>query len=126
MKVLICGDRHWSDRGAICSWLCELKNRGYDTVIEGEQRGADIIAREEADNMGITIKKFPAKWNRYGIAAGPIRNRQMLDEKPDLVLAFHNDIVHSKGTADTIKEAQKRGIQVIIIRANNEIEKQLL
>jgi hypothetical protein len=43
---------------------------------------------------------MPADWANHGKAAGPIRNRKMLDLKPDLVLAFHADLTNSKGTKD--------------------------
>jgi len=59
---------------------------------------------------------FPADWKSYGKGAGPIRNQLMLDEgKPDLVLAFHNDISSSRGTADMIRRAKKHGISYEII-----------
>jgi hypothetical protein len=39
-----------------------------------------------------------------------------LDEgKPDLVLAFHNDIEHSKGTADMVRRAARAGVRVEVI-----------
>jgi len=113
--VLICGDRHWSDREAVRSWLSKLQDWGYDTVIEGEARGADIIAREEAENVGMTVHRFPADWSKYDRSAGAIRNRQMLDENPQLVLAFHRNLAASKGTADTVREAKKRNIEVIVV-----------
>jgi hypothetical protein len=39
----------------------------------------------------------------------------MLDTKPDLVIAFHEDIESSKGTKDCIKEARRRGIAVDVV-----------
>jgi hypothetical protein len=89
MKVLICGDRNWTDKVTIQEWLLKLKDEGYDTVIEGEARGADIIARKEAEKLGFNVLKHPADWDKHGKAAGPIRNREMLDLNPELVLAFH-------------------------------------
>jgi len=118
MRVLICGDRNWRDERIIYSWLCKLQDWGYTTVIEGEARGADSIARELAEKMGFKVIKFPANWRRYGRAAGPIRNRQMLVEgRPNLVIAFHNDIEHSKGTKNMIEQARKAGIRVIVEKA---------
>ena len=73
-----------------------------------------MIAGEEAKKLGFTVREFPADWS-IGRSAGPIRNRKMLDEKPDFVLAFHPDIKKSKGTADTVREATRRGIKVLII-----------
>ena len=77
------------------------------------------------------VKKYPAPWNdvegkptsqigfrqdgtKYWKAAGPARNREMLKEKPDIVLAFHNDIEKSKGTKDMVMAANKAGIIVCI------------
>lgn len=109
MRVLVCGDRRWRDKNTILTVLARLSD--VDTVIEGEARGADTLAREVAEEYGISVLAFPANWNKYGRAAGPIRNKQMLDEgKPDLVIAFHNNITESKGTKNMLSQARERGI----------------
>lgn len=115
MKVLICGDRNWHDRDLIHEWLEKLVEMGYDTVIEGEARGADSIARDEGKGMNLTVLPFPADWSRYHQGAGPIRNRLMLDECPDLVVAFHDNIARSKGTRNCVLEADGRGIEVLVV-----------
>jgi hypothetical protein len=87
-----------------------------DTVIvHGAARGADTIAGETARILGMPVEAYPADWNKHGRSAGPIRNRKMLDTKPDLVIAFHEDIESSKGTKDCVNEALRRGIQVEVI-----------
>lgn len=83
-------------------------------VIEGGAKGADTIAYDESERIGMVVQVYPARWDLYGRAAGPIRNHAMLEENPDLVLAFHSDITKSKGTFDTIREAKRRGIPVIL------------
>lgn len=86
-----------------------------DLVIEGEAPGADTLAREAAEYFGIPVLAFPANWQKYGRAAGPIRNTEMLNEgKPDMVVAFHNDYLHSKGTKNMVEQALKRGLKVVI------------
>jgi len=115
MRVLICGDRNWTNRDSIRSWIAKLQDWGYDTVIEGAARGADRIAGEEAAKANLKVIWVPADWDKYGRAAGPIRNRVMLDMSPDLVLAFHNDLGKSKGTADTVREAERRNIRTIVV-----------
>jgi len=110
MRVLICGDRHWTDKDAIRNVLASLE--GVTHVIEGEARGADTLARVVAEELGITVLPFPANWTKYGRAAGPIRNRQMLDEgKPDLVIGFHNNLTESRGTKNMLEQARKARIQ---------------
>jgi|ERR1019366_1367921 hypothetical protein len=120
MRVLVCGDRNWNDDDAIRRELNRVLADYVGEsviVIEGEARGADSIGRVVAEDLGIDVKKFPADWEKYGNAAGPIRNQQMLDEgKPTYVLAFHNDITHSKGTADMVLRARKAGIPVKVVK----------
>lgn len=114
MRVLVCGDRKWWDGLTIQREL--LKLGSGTTIIEGEARGADTLARLVGESLGWPVERFPAEWDRYGKAAGPIRNQQMLSEgKPDLVLAFHVDINSSRGTADMVRRAEKAGIPVRVI-----------
>jgi len=70
-------------------------------VIEGEARGADRIAAQEATAAGLTVLRFPAYWTTYGRSAGPIRNQQMLDEgQPEAGFAFYTDKSQSRGARD--------------------------
>ena len=108
MKVLVCGDRHWTDRVAIRDRLVRLPEDSI--IIHGGASGADTLAGEIAKAIGFTVMVFEAGWRLYGRAAGPIRNQQMIDQKPDLVLAFHKDITTSRGTADTLNRTRKAEI----------------
>lgn len=114
MRVLICGDRNWRDRDRIARALAKLP--ASVEIIHGACRGADQIAGEEAQKLGFIVREFPADWS-LGPSAGPIRNRKMLNElkEGDFVIAFHPNIKTSKGTADTVREATRRGIKVLII-----------
>lgn len=117
MRILICGDRNWTDRQLIFHELVKATGFTFDvTVIEGEARGADTLGKEAAILQGMAVEGYPANWKRFGNSAGPIRNQEMLDKgKPDLVLAFHDDIRNSKGTKDMIARAKKAGIHVELI-----------
>jgi hypothetical protein len=90
-------------------------------IIEGEARGADTYARVYAERNNIPIEKYPADWKRYGLAAGPIRNRQMLMEgKPDLVMAFaKTTLAESRGTKNMVKQARKAGVRVQVFEENS-------
>lgn len=113
MKVLVCGDRNWNHAGLILDRLGKLPAGAI--ILEGGANGADTLARHAAERLGFAVMEFPADWDKHGRAAGPIRNRQMLDEKPDLVIAFHSNLAASRGTADTVREAKRRGIPVEVI-----------
>lgn len=113
MKVLICGDRHWDNAEKIIDKIVSFPQG--TVFLTGGCTGADLIATEEARALHYEVQVYPADWKEHGRAAGPIRNRQMLDQKPDYVVAFHSDLSKSKGTADTVREAKRRGIPVEVI-----------
>lgn len=113
MRVLVCGDRNWP-------WAARLRTVleyiSPDIIMEGEARGADRMAARWAVRYGIEPMRYPADWDRYGLAAGPRRNAQMLREgKPDLVAAFHDRIEDSRGTADMLCKAEDAGIPYCLI-----------
>ena len=111
-RVLICGDRNWTNIESIRNAVAQFKPT---LIIEGEAKGADTLGRMVAEELNIPTMRFPAEWGRYGKSAGPIRNQQMLDEgKPTLVLAFHSDIEKSKGTKDMVARATKACIASIV------------
>lgn len=114
MKIIVSGDRNWDDPELIARVIL-LLDPATDTLIEGEALGADTLARIEAEKRGITVDKTPANWKKFGGAAGPIRNREMLDKGGELVIAFHDDLFHSKGTKDMCNQAQNRSIPVHLI-----------
>ncbi|HXH87246.1 MAG TPA: SLOG family protein [Gaiellaceae bacterium] len=115
MKVLVCGSRRFADPFrvslAIDARMRALPKRA--AVIHGAAQGADRIAAEAAHRCGHTVKSFPADWKTYGKRAGFVRNREMLDQHPDLVIAFWDG--QSRGTAHTINTAKARGIPVEVI-----------
>lgn len=114
MKVLVTGDRNWNRMDIIER---ELRKLSKDTIIiHGTARGADTIAKFVAERLGMVVRPFKPEWHIYGRAAGPIRNQKMLDEgKPDLVLAFHENLDESVGTKDMVTRARKAGLKVILI-----------
>lgn len=108
MKVLVCGSRDWSNWKFLESRLSKLPEGTH--IIEGGAQGADMMAGQFARGRKWPLSVFPADWKKHGKAAGPIRNRQMLSQLPDLVIAFHRDLWGSKGTKDCVEEAIRRGI----------------
>jgi hypothetical protein len=113
VRLVITGDREWDDYDYIYGVLSTYPK---DTeVIHGDCRGADRIADRVAKELFSTPPRpFPADWDRLGNSAGPTRNRAMLDEQPHEVLAFHDNILRSKGTKNCVNEANRRGIKVTI------------
>jgi len=115
VRVLVCGGRNFTDWQTVRNTLRNLiAERGLITaIIHGGASGADRMAHVFADFQRVPCETFKADWEAHGKAAGPIRNRRMIDEgKPDLVVAFPG----GRGTADMIRRAKAAGIEVIEVR----------
>jgi hypothetical protein len=111
MRILVCGSRHFNNYELLEEKLNEIE---ITTIIEGEAKGADRLGRRYGEERGIEVLRFPALWDKHGKAAGPIRNKQMLDEgRPELVVAFRGP--NSRGTQNMINQATKAGIPVTVI-----------
>lgn len=127
MRVLVTGDRFYDDSKIVSAvldglYLLHQEDDPYGpfVVIEGQcpKGGADLFAEEWAKRTGgVDHRPVPADWDTHHKAAGPIRNRKMLkEERPDVVVAFHDDLEHSKGTKDMVTIADKAGVPVYHIR----------
>jgi len=112
MRVLVCGGRDYANAALVKFTLDYWLPEGMpNVIIEGCARGADSLAEDYGRARGIPVEHYPADWSRNGKAAGPIRNRRMLDEgKPDLVIAFHG----GKGTANMVEQAERAGVRVFL------------
>lgn len=110
--IIVCGDRHFRDVARIRSFLSTLPKDVI--VLEGGATGADTIAREQAFCLGLRHLTVEANWKYYGLSAGPIRNGEMLKYKPYLVVAFHYDLSHSKGTANMLRQARLAHVPTLV------------
>jgi hypothetical protein len=118
MRVIICGSRWWTNAASIDAVVRGLAADDPGVVIiEGGARGADTLAREAADRWYLNVEEYPAHWTEFGKAAGVIRNQKMLNTGVDLVIAFHPDIEHSKGTGDMVRRARKMGVPVRLVES---------
>lgn len=124
MKVLVCGSRDYVDGIGLWNYLSQTakhlaeKGTPITEIIQGGARGADTLACQWAHLAGVNEREFRAEWGKYGKAAGPIRNKQMLDEgKPDLVIAFpiNGDLNATRGTKNMVEQARAAGIATIVV-----------
>jgi predicted Rossmann-fold nucleotide-binding protein len=86
-------------------------------VLHGGARGADRTIGRAAHQLGWPVEVLPADWRRHGRAAGPIRNRELLElaisraealssaaaPASVLVVAFPGGV----GTASLVREARR-------------------
>lgn len=111
MRILITGGRDFDERAMLFMALDRLHaEHGFTILIHGDAKGADRLGGEWAVERSVVVLACPADWKRHGRGAGPIRNRQMLEHKPDLLVAFPG----GKGTADMVAVATKAGLRVVM------------
>lgn len=118
MKVLVCGSRGWGidltdAKQSVRRRLDQLLAGGEPQLILGGANGPDEFAREWAAHTDVDHLVLYPRWTQQGKQAGILRNLRMLDEQPDLVIAFWDGT--SRGTKHTIDEARRRGIPVEVI-----------
>lgn len=110
MKLLVTGGRDFADEAMVKRVLDVLHTKhSFTLLIHGDASGLDRLAGAWAKTAGIEVLACPADWKRHGRGAGPIRNKAMLDHKPELLVAFPG----GKGTADMVKQAEKAGLTTI-------------
>lgn len=113
MRIIVCGGREYSDVARLRAVLDEFHgNKSIEHVAHGDARGVDRWAAAWAQKHGITTTSYPADWQRYGRAAGPIRNREMLRAEMALGLTMVVAFPGGKGTRDMCSQACAAGVMV--------------
>jgi hypothetical protein len=111
VKLMVTGSRTW-DLVPIISKHLYWFTRGWDevTLLEGGAVGADSIARGYALSAAWEIHTFLPDYKTHGSGAPHVRNQAMVDQQPDLVLAYIRSM--SAGTTSTVIKAHKAGLIV--------------
>lgn len=73
------------------------------------------MAKLASLTLGLHVDEYPADWDNHGKRAGPIRNQRMLDQDPDLVIAFVPKTGITRGTGDMVKRANQKGTKVQLV-----------
>jgi hypothetical protein len=142
MIVLVCGGRDFDKKTLLDQTIDRLdQERKIVGLVHGMARGADTLAglwmddkikeeyqacwlRRQAcpgtyriNGMQYSPERwmigYPANWTKYGKAAGPIRNKLMLDRhRIELVIAFPTG---GHGTRHMIELANQRGVPTHVV-----------
>jgi hypothetical protein len=109
VRILITGSRDWRKPEIIKQALLPYNNfseYGNVQLIHGNARGVDKIGAIYAKQFGWDVTAVDADWEIHGKAAGPIRNRKMLDMCPHVVLGFPST---AHGYSVTLEGEKPRG-----------------
>lgn len=110
-------DLAWPHQRVAAELLARSDGRLVHLLLHGGARGADAAIARAAHQLGWSALVMPAEWRRHGRAAGPIRNRELLElavaraeahSSPGvstsvLVVAFAG----GSGTASLVREARR-------------------
>ena len=117
-RVIVAGSRGITDRAKVFEKVESLTRRlwlssGFE-IVSGLAAGPDTMAIEWAQWAGFSgsVVRFPAEWDRYGRAAGMVRNQQMAWYGTHLI-AFWDG--RSPGTKNMIETAKKDGLAVRVV-----------
>ncbi len=116
-RIIVAGCRSFDDYELLSKTLDSfLQIYDYDMeIVSGTCRGADLLGEQYAREHNLCCKRFPAQWDRFGKAAGPIRNKQMAEYATGLVAFWDGNKVRS-GTYNMICVATKLGLAVSAIQ----------
>ena len=113
-KVVVAGGRKFNDYKMLEANLDNLLSKMEDIeIVSGVANGADKLGERYSKERGYKLKQFPADWNTHKYAAGPIRNKQMLDYC-DAVIVFWDGV--SRGSMNMINITKKANKPIRIIK----------
>ncbi len=110
MKVIIAGSRTITCPAIVSTAIADS---GFEIteVVSGGARGVDKVGERIARDFGIKVRRFPANWEMYGKAAGPMRNREMA-KYADAAIVVWDGV--SSGSKHMIDTAKKAGLKVFV------------
>lgn len=118
MKVIIAGSRTIADYKLVEE---AIKESGFEIscVVCGLAKGVDALGAKWAINNNVSVEYFPANWEKYGRAAGALRNIEMA-EVADAVITVWNG--KSRGTKHMIHVAKEKGLKLFIKIVDLDVE----
>lgn len=114
-RVIVCGGRGFDDADFLEAKLDEMHAEyAFRDLMQGGAFGADRLAKIWAmtRHPEIVLWQINAEWSKFGLGAGFIRNKRMMDWKPDMVVAFPG----GKGTQNMVELAHAAGVEVVEVK----------
>ena len=113
-RIIIAGSREYTGWRLVNR---AIKRSGFDInfdediIVSGMARGIDTVGEVWAEDMGLPVVQFPAKWELNGRSAGTKRNKEMAEYADALIAVWDGKSV---GTMNMIQTAQDKGLEVFV------------
>lgn len=88
MKLIIAGSRHLEASPKEIEALLNHYNLKPKEIVSGTAKGIDTSGELFALLYQISVKRFPADWDKFGKSAGYRRNKQMAEYADALLLIW--------------------------------------
>lgn len=110
-RVIIAGGKDIVSYQTVCD---AVGGSGFyiDRILSGGAAGVDTNAKRYAMEHLIPFTEYPAQWDKFGRAAGPIRNTEMALHADALIAIWDGE---SKGTGSMIRIAHQHGLRVYVL-----------
>lgn len=118
MKLVVFGSRSFNNKERMWRILDRILNENDLEIVQGDCRGADLMAKAWAIDRGVVHHDYPADWDTHGRSAGHKRNAVMAGVA-DEGLCFWDGT--SPGTKGMIDIMQKKGKPVDVIKYVPEV-----
>lgn len=110
MKTIIAGSRSVQNQSHLLAAISRAR-LPISEVVSGGARGIDRLGEQWATTQGIPVRQFLPNWEKFGRAAGMIRNAEMARYADALIAIWDGK---SRGTKQMIEQAKKYGLKVFI------------
>lgn len=116
-NLLIAGGRDFSNYDLLArrcaAYIAENCGVQELTILSGCASGADSLGEQFAKEYQLQCRFFPAQWEKFGRAAGPMRNRQMAQVADGAVVFWDG---RSRGTRSMIGYLRQMGVPFEVVQ----------
>jgi hypothetical protein len=113
-RLVVFGGRDFNDYKLMKNEIEDyIRKRDGMIIVSGTARGADRLGELYATENGFPVEPYPADWNKYGKAAGYIRNEEMA-KVANAAIGFWDG--KSKGTKHMIDLCSKYGTPIRVVK----------
>jgi len=121
IRVGVTGGRKYQDAGVVAEMLSFASSmKEHVTIVVGCANGLDRLVRDWCKKNDVMFEEFVADWTNLGKAAGPMRNKAMLDSGMEILIAFPG----GTGTAHMTGICRKAGVQVIEVSEHDSVKRE--